>query len=332
MVRDFDGLRWALAPFLPPGSQVKGITPLTTGFSNDTYHIEGCDLILRFPPSAGAMLDGHDVVSQAGIYRALGALGAGPPVPGIVAICDDRSVIGDPFFIMERVPGEAVSDVNLQAWFTDADDDFRRGLAGQWIAAFAGLANLPPLGFLGETVTPETDARRWQRFARSAECPRLVDYFDRLLDIAAPSSGSPTIVHGDPKLSNLMWQEGRLTAVLDWEMALNGEPLADLGYILYGLESQYHVATRPQKVPGMLARDDVIALWSKISNRSAEGVIWHEIAQIGKIGSIIAEGTNMFVTGRSQDPKLAYFKQNLEYYLGVMEAMLDGPDLLALKG
>jgi hypothetical protein len=82
----------------------------------------------------------------------------------------------------------------------------------------------------------------------------------------------------------------------------------------------------------MLSRVEVIALWSDVSGRSAEGVFWHEIAQLGKIAAIIAEGTNMYNTGRSSDPKLAYFKQNLGYYLGVMEAMLDGGGFREPKG
>jgi aminoglycoside phosphotransferase (APT) family kinase protein len=121
-----------------------------------------------------------------------------------------------------------------------------------------------------------------------------------------------------------MWDEYRITAMLDWEMSLNGEPLADLGYMLYLFESEYHAATRAQKLSGMLKRDQVISLWEEVSGRSARGIIWHEIAQIAKISAIIAEGTNMFNTGRSSDPKLAYFKQNLDQYLGVVAAMLAG--------
>lgn len=332
MDRQIDFMRHALLPHLPAGTRITGIAPLTTGFSNDTFLIEGCDLILRTPPSAGAMLDGHDVIAQANIYRTLGTVPAAPKVPGILMICEDRSVLGDPFFIMERIPGESISDVDMQGWFCEAADDSRRSIARQWISAFARLATLEPLAVLNGAVTPENDARRWQNFARRADCPRLTEYFDELLAIPAPLSGPAAIVHGDPKLSNIMWREGRITAVLDWEMALNGEPLADLGYMLYGVESQYHVATRPQKLTGMLRRDEVIELWTKVSGRSAEGVIWHEIAQIGKIAAIIAQGTNMFVTGRSHDPKLKHFKANLEYYLGVMGAMLDDSGLLALKG
>ena len=332
MAQNLENMRQALSGYLSDGACITAIKPLTTGFSNETYLVEGLDLILRLPPSAGAMLDGHDVIAQAKIYEALGETDGAPIVPGIVVYCDDASVLGAPFFVMKRVAGEAVSDVDLQPWFVDADDAFRDNLSRQWITAFASLARLEPLSILGDAMSPQDDARRWQRFARNANCPRLVACYDQLLEIPAPLSGTSAVIHGDTKLSNLMWQNGQITAVLDWEMALNGDPLADLGYMLYGFESAYHSATRAQKLTGMLTRNDVIALWSEVSGRSAQGVFWHEIAQIAKIGAIIAEGTNMYVTGRSQDPKLAYFQQNLDYYLGVAEAMLGAPEFKALKG
>ena len=124
-----------------------------------------------------------------------------------------------------------------------------------------------------------------------------------------------------------MWHALRISAVLDWEMALNGDPLADLGYILFFFASDYHSATRAQKLPGMFARDEVIAQWESVSGRSAAGVFWHEIAQAGKLGAIIAEGVNMANTGRSNDPRLEIFKQNIGYYLGAIAAMLAGAGL-----
>ena len=308
---------------LPGGERITAITPLTTGFSNDTYRIEGLDLILRLPPSAGAMLDGHGVIAQARIYADLGGVAGGPPVPQIVFVGEDAAVLGAPFFAMECVAGEAIHDTDLQAWFTGASDAERGEYNRQWVSAFAGLARLGPLPFLGAPVTPEDDARMWQAFAKAADCPELVALFDRLLAVPAPLSGPPAIVHGDTKLSNLMWHEGKVSAVLDWEMALNGEPLADIGYMLYGFESAHHGPTTPQRQPGMLTRDEVIALWEQVSGRSAAGVFWHEIAQIGKISAIIAEGVNMYATGRSTDPKLAYFIKNRDYFIGVMRVMLE---------
>jgi aminoglycoside phosphotransferase (APT) family kinase protein len=324
MSRDPAAMLEPLRGVLPGGERITGIAPLTTGFSNDTYRIEGLDLILRLPPSAGAMLDGHGVIAQARIYEELGTLTGGPKVPRIAFVCEDASVLGAPFFAMERVPGEAIHDTDLQGWFTGASDVARGDHCRQWVSAFAGLARLGPIPFLGEPVSPEDDARMWQAFGKAADCPELVELFDRLLAVPAPRSGPPAIVHGDTKLSNLMWQDGKISAVLDWEMALNGEPLADLGYMLYGFESAHHGPTTPQRQPGMLKREEVIALWEQVSGRAAAGLFWHEIAQIGKISAIIAEGVNMHVTGRSTDPKLAHFVQNRDYFIGVMRAMLDG--------
>ena len=153
--------------------------------------------------------------------------------------------------------------------------------------------------------------------------PWLAQTLDGLLAQTHHQWRLVAVVHGDPKLSNLMWQDRQITAVLDWEMAINGDPLSDLAYMLYGFHSDFHPATRAQMLPGMLNRDEVIALWEKVSGRSAEGLLWHEIAQFAKLSSILAEGVTMFKTGRSTDPKLAYFQQNLDNFIGVTHAMLD---------
>jgi aminoglycoside phosphotransferase (APT) family kinase protein len=323
-MRDNEELHRTLSGLLSGETSITAVTPMMTGFSNDTYLIEGPDLILRLPPAAGAMLDGHDVVGQARIYAALGTTAGAPPVPRIVHVEESADVLGAPFFIMRRIAGESVNDIDMQPWFTEAPEAVRAQMCRDWVTAFGNLARLSPLEVLGAPVSPEDDLRMWQRFAAGAECPSLVDMIERLLKVPAPLSGSPAVIQGDSKLSNLMWDEYRITAMLDWEMSLNGDPLADLGYMLYQFDSEYHDATRAQKLSGMLKRDQVIALWEEVSGRSAKGIMWHEIAQIAKISAIIAEGTNMFNTGRSSDPKLAYFKQNLDHYLGVVAAMLAG--------
>lgn len=324
MTRDTAEMQDILRGVLPGGDRITAVVPLTTGFSNDTYLIEGADLILRLPPQAGAMLDGHDVIGQARIYEEIGQVPGGPKVPGIAYVCEDPALLGAPFFAMERVPGEAIHDTNLQEWFTQASDATRNRYCHEWASAFANLARLDPLPYLGEPVSPEDDARMWQAFGKAADCPELVELYDRLLAEPAPRSGPPAVVHGDTKLSNLMWHDGQISAMLDFEMALNGEPLADLGYMLYAFDNGYHGATTPQRQPGMLNRAEVIALWAQVSGRPADGIHWHETAQIGKLCAIIAEGSNMYLTGRSQDPKLEIFTKSREYYLGVMRAMLDG--------
>ena len=326
-MRDLEQLALALRQYLPGGHAITAIRPLTTGFSNETYLIEGLDLILRLPPAAGAMLEGHDVVGQGRIYRELATAPGAPPVPAIVAICSDPAIIGVPFFVMERIAGESIDDMKMTPWFLDGSDAMRKQVCRDWISAYAALSKLATLPVLGPVVSPDDDARMWREFARAADCPALVALFDRLLTAPAPLSGPPAIVHGDPKLSNLMWQDQRITAMLDWEMALNGEPLANLGYMLFFFASDHHAALRAQKMPGMLTRDEVIELWEAVSGRPAKGLIWHEIAQAGKTAAIIAEGINMANTGRSADPRLESFKQNIGYYLGAMAAMLNDAEL-----
>jgi aminoglycoside phosphotransferase (APT) family kinase protein len=322
-VRDLGLVRDMLAARLPDGDRIRGIDPITTGFSNETYVVQGLDLILRLPPSGGAMLDGRGVVEQARIYQQLATSDKAPPVPRIVDCCDDAGVIGVPFFVMERVAGESIHDIAMQSWFTDAPAAERTRMCTDWVTAIASLARLPPLAVLGPAITPEEDMRNWSAFASAADCPVVVEAIERLLKVPAPRSGKPAVIHGDPKLSNLMWEDRAITAVLDWEMALNGEPLSDLAYMLYGFESDFHPATRAQQLSGMLSRDEVIVLWSKVSGRPVEGLLWHEIAQFAKLCSILAEGVNMFRTGRSTDPKLTYFQKNLDNWIGVTNAMLD---------
>ncbi len=322
-MRDLDQLARALKDYLPGGHGLTGIRALTTGFSNETYILEGVDQVLRLPPAAGAMLAGHDVVGQGRAYQDLAKTSGAPPVPPVISICSDPSVIGVPFFVMERIDGESIDDMTMVSWFLDGSDAMRGQVCRDWISAFSALSNLEPLSMLGPVVSPEDDMRTWRAFAGKAECPELVAMIDRLLTRPAPISGPPAIIHGDPKLSNLMWKDQRIVAMLDWEMAMNGEPLANLGYMLFFFASDFHVASRAQKLPGMLTRAEVIALWEETSGRSAEGIGWHEIAQAGKLGAIIAEGANMANSGRSNDPRLEVFKQNLGYFLGVMAAMLD---------
>lgn len=319
MPHDLRHVQARLAEMLP-GQAILGLRPLTTGFSNETYVVEGPDLILRLPPAAGTMLEGFGVLDQARVYLALGAVPGGPPVPAIVAMADDPQT---PFFVMKRVPGEAINDLAPQPWFADADEATRRDVCRQWIATFARNARLAPVPQLGAPQTPEDNLRRWQAFAERAQSAETVAAIDRLLARPAPVSGPPAVVHGDPKLSNLMWQDGRVSAVLDWEMALNGEPLGDLAYMLYAFESRFHPATRAQKLPGMLNRAEVIALWEAETGRSSAGVEWHEIAQFCKLCAILAEGVEMRNSGRSDDPKLAYFQANLDSWIAITRAMLE---------
>ncbi len=323
MSRDLDQLKVALAAVLPGGGLITGIRAFSTGHSNETYLIEGLDQILRLPPTVSPLLPGsHGVIAQARILEVLAQTPGAPPVPQVLFTCDDAAALGDPFFVMARVKGEEINDYLPQPWFADATSAERAGYCAKWMGAFCDLANLAPLDVLGLAVTPEDEARRWQAMAREADCEPLVASFDRLLSIPAPRSGAPAPAHGDPKLANLMWANGDLTAVLDWELAYNGDPLADLGYMLAFFESDARSAGKACGDEGMWKRDRIIANWEQTTGRPASGIRWHEAAAIGKMAAIVAYGYNLYVSGKSDDARFQRWERPIADNLRIMDTML----------
>ncbi|GGA37237.1 phosphotransferase family protein [Sphingomonas psychrolutea] len=320
-MRDLDLIRDGLARVLPDGGGITGIRAFSTGHSNETYLIEGLNQILRLPASAEALMPGsHDVIAQARIYQAVAALGL--PVPAILYTGDDPAVLDDPFFVMARVAGEEVNDYQPQASFTDAPPEARGAMCETWMNIFCGLAHSAPLDILGAAISPEDQARRWQDMARAAQCDSLVAQIDRLLAIPAPRSGPVAVVHGDPKLANLMWDAGALTAVLDWELAYNGEPLSDLGYILFFFASDSHPANRACGFPGMWDRDRIIANWAAQTGRPTAGVAWYEIAAAMKMAAIIGYGHYLYTSGKSTDARFLQWKVPLDRNLVLIETLL----------
>lgn len=327
MTRNLAELRDALRTVLPDGDRITGLCAFSTGHSNETYLIEGLDQILRLPATLHPLLpDAHSVPLQARIYSALSEAEGAPPVPTILFSSDGPSVLKDPYFVMARVRGEEINDYLPQPWFAAATADQRDALCEKWIDALGGLANLAELDVLGPAVTPEDEARRWQNMAREANCAPLVASFDRLLAVPAPRSGVPSPAHGDPKLANLMWSDRELTAVLDWELAYNGEPLADLGYILSFFASDARTANNACASDGMWKRDKVISHWAGLTGRNPDGVRWHEAAAIGKMAAIIAYGYNLYVSGKSDDARFLKWKEPIENNLSIMDIMLRSID------
>lgn len=320
--RDIDALLAGLRTGVPRGAEITGIRALTAGHSNETYVLEGLDAILRLPPSTPPVLQGHGVITQGRVYEELGAVRDVLPTPRILHVEEDPGLLGDPFFIMEKVSGAAVTDYVLPEWFTEATPYQRTSVSRQWVSAIGSIATLQPLEAFGPAVTPEEDVRKWRRWAANAECPRLVALYDRLLSRQAPRSGPASPVHGDPKIANLMWSEFQLSSVLDWELGHNGEPLTDLGYVLYFFRPEIYFGVPLPSLSGMIGRDDAVRAWEAASGRSAQGFEWYEAAAIGKIAAIVARGYQMILAGESHDPKMARWKEMLDSNIALMDAVL----------
>jgi aminoglycoside phosphotransferase (APT) family kinase protein len=145
-----------------------------------------------------------------------------------------------------------------------------------------------------------------------------LELIDRLSAIEPHRSGPPTVVHGDPKPGNTMWRSGRLAALLDWEMSYNGEPLDDLGYLLFFFEGPLHPAFLSCNLPGFWNREQIIAEWERLTGRSAAGLQWYEAAALAKLGAILAHGEHLVKSGQSDDERMGRVRPFIEFISGLL--------------
>jgi aminoglycoside phosphotransferase (APT) family kinase protein len=237
---DLHRLRARLAAPLDCAPADLQVSIIEGGRSNLTYRLtDGSRAwVLRRPPLGHVLATAHDMARE---FRVLSALGpAGVPVPEAVLYEDDASIIGAPFFVMGYVDGLVVhSDADARALAPAdaaraADDLVDRLVALHSVPPeSAGLADLGrPDGFL------ERQIRRWRRQwhdSGGADTGVPVDALADRLAACVPASRRAAVVHGDYRLDNTILaaaDPGRVAAIVDWEMATLGDPLADLGMLL----------------------------------------------------------------------------------------------------
>lgn len=226
------------------------------GQSNPTFHIatRAGDYVLRKKPPGKLLPRAHQVEREYRILRALE--GSDVPVPRARLLCEDDSIIGTAFFVMDHVPGRVFFD-RVMTSGTPAEraavyEDMARVLAAlhriDWRAA--GLEGFGrPEGYMARQVALWT--KQWEA-AKVEEMPEM-DRLAAWLPGHLPAEEEATIAHGDFRLGNLIIHptEPRIVAVLDWELATIGHPLADLGYACL----TYHFPPGPDGVAGVLGTD-----------------------------------------------------------------------------
>jgi aminoglycoside phosphotransferase (APT) family kinase protein len=256
------------------------------GRSNLTFLVTDADgrrFVLRRPPLSSVLSSAHDVAREHRLMTALA--GSDVPVPACVGLESDPSVIGAPFVVMHHVDGLVVRSVTEAARLSDVA---RRRAGEDLVDVLARLHALDPVDVgLGDLAAHDgyvaRQLRRWSRQvtdAGSRFAPLLVAVHDALVvALAGPIAPSPaTIVHGDYRLDNVIVDpaSGALRAVLDWELATLGDPLADVGLLLvhwaHPGEEDRALGPVPTLVAGFPSRDEVIARYSAASGRDLAGI------------------------------------------------------------
>src|SRR5258705_9822614 len=138
MARDIERIADGLRGFLPRGARITGVKTLSAGHSNETYLVEGLDEILRMPPSEDGLLPPYDMARQHAILSAVKKHAPAVPLPRLLELCTDRSVIGDEFFLMERMRGDAF-EYQTPEWLESQPIRIPGPVCPQWFPAIGGL-------------------------------------------------------------------------------------------------------------------------------------------------------------------------------------------------
>jgi aminoglycoside phosphotransferase (APT) family kinase protein len=267
------------------------------GRSNLTYLIDdgAGQWVLRRPPLGHVLATAHDMGREFRVMTALA--GSDVPVPATVLLCADDSVLGAPFYVMEKVDGEVLrSPEAITAALTLAQ---ARELSFTLVDVLVRLHEVDPATVgLGDFGRPdgylERQVRRWAGQldrSRSRDLPGIDELHDRLRG-SVPATQRNTIVHGDFRLDNVIVNvtgpQRTIAAVLDWEMSTLGDPLADLGLLVVYWDTLMAMAGATAE-RGFASASEVVAHYGKRSGLDLSTVDWYVAFGFYKL-AVVAEG------------------------------------------
>lgn len=314
-----------------------GIEQFPGGHSNLTYLLRAGDdeYVLRRPPLGPVAPKAHDMVREAKVLAAVSPVF--PPAPRPALICGDPTVLGAPFYLMERRRGMVVRRDNPPEIGEDLALRRRVGesLLDTLIQMHALDVSQPPLaaigrpqGFLDRQLSGWFG--RWQR-ARTRDLPAM----DRLiawLTARKPESTAAALIHNDYKLDNVMLDPAnpaRIVAVLDWEMATLGDPLVDLGILLcYWPEASDPPARRDSispvtTMPGWPTRAGLIERYARVTGRDVSCIAYYEVFAIFKIAVVLQQIYHRYHLGQTTDERFAAMEDRVIGLVDVASEQMD---------
>jgi len=291
------------------------------GHSNITFLIRRGDtrVVLRRPPRPPLPPSAHDVLREARLLRALEPTPV--RVPPVLAACDDETVLGVPFYVMEEMHGSVItSDIpsalddpaELRRLSEELVDRLVEIHSVDWLAC--GLDGYgKPTGYL---------ERQLRRFSglwdhnKTRELPVVEEVRDWLA-ANLPESPQSTIVHGDYRLGNVMVADhppARLVAIFDWELSTIGDPLADLGYFTVTWteaddpdDTSFASLSAATRRWGFMTRAELIGRYEETSGRSMSALNWYQALALWKAAVFMEGNYKRFSMGAVYVPYLRLF-------------------------
>ena len=294
------------------------------GHSNLTYLLRfgEREYVMRRPPLGTLPPRAHDMARE---YRLLARV---HPVfhlaPRPILLCEDASIIGATFYLMERRRGLIIrahepAQVRERA-------EVRRAISSKIVDALAALhaVNIrahkledlgKPAGFVARQVKGWTERWRKAQTEEVAEMEHVARWLDKNMPLDATV---PTLVHGDFKLDNVMLDARditRVVGVFDWEMAAIGDPLVDLGILLsYWTHAAAAIPDAASlagvtHLPGWFTRDEIVERYGAQSGRDVSNIKFYEVFAVFKLAVVAGQIFYRFRHGQTADPRFAHFDE-----------------------
>jgi aminoglycoside phosphotransferase (APT) family kinase protein len=295
------------------------ITAIGDGHSNATFLLErdGARFVLRRPPRPPIPPSANDMLREARVLRALAGRAR---VPRVLAVCDDESIIGAPFYVMEQIDGHVVTQ-SVPPELDTIDD--RRRMGEELVDALVELhaVDWRAAGLEGFGKPEGYCQRQVRRFLglwdhnKTREVP-AVESVAAWLRANLPDSPPATVVHGDYRLGNVMLapeRPARVVAIFDWEMSTIGDPLADLGYLATmwtdrdDSEGQLFELSGVTREEGFPLRGELIARYEERSGRPITDIRWYQTLALWKAVVFMEGNYRRASSGMSDDPYLKSF-------------------------
>ena len=300
---------------------VLSVQQFPSGFSNLTYKLKtnGLELVLRRPPFGAAIKSAHDMARE---YRVLSGLSGLYPTPKPLLFCEDESIIGAPFYVMERVRGVILRGAKP----TEAPQPhLMASVASSLVKSLAELhavdveaANLSSLGKPEGYVARQVHG--WTKRYRAAQTDAVtsVDAVAKWLAENMPAESGHCLIHNDFKYDNVVLNPERLsdiTAVLDWEMCTVGDPLLDLGTSLgYWVQADdpevmQRLALSPTMWPGNPTRAQVLELYQEATGCQVAKPVFYYVYGLFKVAVIVQQIYARYKAGLTRDERFAKLDQ-----------------------
>lgn len=301
-----------------------GDTPLDIeqfpgGHSNLTYLLIFGDreYVLRRPPFGSKVASAHDMSREYRVLSKLSPVFAEAPAP--VAHCADASVLGAPFYLMNRIRGVIVRR-NLPTGLT-VDEATARRMCETLVDTLArlhavdyqavGLGDLgKPAGYIERQITGWT-----KRYAKSqTDNIPAIDKLSTWLADNTPTDGRPALIHNDFKFDNVVLDPTdvtRIIGILDWEMCTLGDALMDLGTSLcYWVERNdppmlHEIRFGPTHLPGMMTRAALVERYAEASGRDVSGIVFFYAYGLFKTAVVAQQIYYRFKQGLTDDKRFA---------------------------